>query len=86
MKRNIAGVDCSASIVHNCVQNSCDALPIEAETLAKKIYKYFTATLRVTGLQYFCDEAGCWVQNCSAARQHTFSVVTSGCRKTYRNA
>jgi hypothetical protein len=48
MKRNIFGMGFSANIVYSCVQNSCDALPIEVEALVKKIFKYLTSTLRVT--------------------------------------
>jgi hypothetical protein len=45
MKRNMG---CSGNIMYSCVQNSCDALPIEVEALVKKIHKYITSTLRVT--------------------------------------
>jgi hypothetical protein len=41
MKRDIFGIDCGAHTVHDCVQNSYAAPPIEVEALVVKICIYF---------------------------------------------
>ncbi|CAH1099089.1 unnamed protein product [Psylliodes chrysocephalus] len=53
--REIIGIGCGAHIVHNCLQNAVDVLPIDLESLVVKIYKYVHIyTVRVTQLQEFC--------------------------------
>lgn len=56
--RNLVGIGCVAHIVHNCLQNAVDVLPVDTESLVVKIYKYFYIyTVRVTQLKEFCDFA-----------------------------
>lgn len=38
---NMLGSNHRMHLTHNCVQTSCDILPIKAEAVVVKIYKYF---------------------------------------------
>lgn len=38
---NTLGSNQGMHLTHNCVQTSCDILPIKAEAVVVKIYKYF---------------------------------------------
>ena len=57
--REIVGIGCGAHIIHNCLQCAVDCLPIDIESFAVKVYKYFHIyTVRVENLKNFCDFAG----------------------------
>jgi hypothetical protein len=58
MKRDVDAIGCATQIVHRCVQNSCDMLPIEVQAIMVKLCRYFHVfTTRVAQVYCFYDEA-----------------------------
>lgn len=57
--RSLAGIGCNAHIIHNAVDKAVDALTIDIENFAGKIYKHFDIhTARVAQLNDFCEFLG----------------------------
>lgn len=54
--KTIVGIGCLAHIVNNCINNAADSLPIDAEVIIVKLFKFFHIyTVRVTELKEFCE-------------------------------
>ncbi|XP_074838051.1 uncharacterized protein LOC142004355 isoform X2 [Carettochelys insculpta] len=54
--KKIFGIGCGAHVVHNCLQAAADCLPIDLESFALKVYKYFHIySVRVEELREFCQ-------------------------------
>lgn len=55
----LIGVGCNAHLLHNTIQNACNALDVfNIEAMVVKIYKYFYRnTVRVTRLKEICDSS-----------------------------
>lgn len=59
LQRELVGIGCGAHILHNCLQTAVDCLPIDIESFAVKVYKYFHIyTVRVEQLKGFCEFVG----------------------------
>jgi hypothetical protein len=53
---DLAGVGCSAHIIHNTVQTATDVLPVDIEGVVSKICSYFYMyTVRVENLKEVCE-------------------------------
>lgn len=58
LKIDVYGVGCAAHILHNAMQSSAHALPIDIECIVNKIFQFFHIyTIRVEQLKEFCDYA-----------------------------
>ncbi|XP_074838055.1 uncharacterized protein LOC142004356 isoform X2 [Carettochelys insculpta] len=54
--KKIFGIGCGAHVIHNCLQAAADCLPIDLESFALKVYKYFHIySVRVEELREFCQ-------------------------------
>ncbi|XP_074857908.1 uncharacterized protein LOC142017138 [Carettochelys insculpta] len=54
--KEIFSIGCGAHMVHNCLQTAADCLPIDLESFAMKVYKYFHIyTVCVEELKDFCQ-------------------------------
>ena len=58
LDQNLFGIGCTAHIIHNACQKSCDVLPISIESIVVKLYNYFSIyTVRTEELKQICEEA-----------------------------
>lgn len=57
--KTLIGVGCIAHVINNCINNAADSLPIDAEVIIVKLFKFFYIyTVRVTELKTFCEFVG----------------------------
>lgn len=58
LNQTIIGVGCAAHIVNNAIRTAADLVPLDIDSMVKKIYGYFYIyTVRVESLKAFCEEA-----------------------------
>lgn len=54
--KTLIGIGCMAHIVNNCINNAADSLPIDAEVVIVKLFKFFHIyTVRVAELKDLCE-------------------------------
>lgn len=54
--KTLVGIGCMAHIVNNCINNAADSLPIDAEVVIVKLFKFFHIyTVRVAELKDLCE-------------------------------
>lgn len=54
--KTLVGIGCMAHIINNCINNAADSLPIDAEVIIVKLFKFFHIyTVRVEELKDLCE-------------------------------
>lgn len=57
LAQNVIGIGCAAHIINNAIRTAADLMPLDIESIIKKIYSYFYIyTVRVEELKLFCNE------------------------------
>jgi hypothetical protein len=54
--KTLVGIGCMAHVVNNCINNAADLLPVDAEVIIVKLFKFFHIyTVRVAELKELCE-------------------------------